>query len=106
MDRERAGVDVADRVDQADDAAGAAQVQAGQRLAVGRQMKERVAGQDVLAVGHQPVVELALLVGGGVQLVPHVGAAARRPQAGDPQLRGVTVGDRLELIELARRSPG
>ena len=101
VDRERAGVDVADRVDQADDAPGAAEVQPRQRLAVAGEVEERVAGQHLLAVAEQPVVELALLGGGRVQLVPDVGAAARRPQPGDPQLRAVAVGDRLELVELA-----
>ena len=73
MDRERAGVDVADRVDQADDAAGAAEVQPGQRLAVGGEVEERVAGEDVLAVREQPVVELR--------------AAARRSGAARPRRR-------------------
>ena len=40
VDRERAGVDVADRIDQADDPPGAAQVQARQRLAVGGEVEE------------------------------------------------------------------
>src|ERR1700748_515552 len=62
VDGERARVDVADRIDQADHAAGAAQVQAGQRVAVGGQVEERVAGQHLLAAGAQPVVEIALLV--------------------------------------------
>ena len=48
----------------------------------------------------QPVVELALLVVGGVQLVPGVGAATRRAQAGDAQLGAVGVGQRLEVVEL------
>ena len=47
MDRERARVDVADRVDQAHDPPRAAQVQPRQRLAVGRQVEERVAGQHL-----------------------------------------------------------
>ena len=75
MDRERAGVDVADRVDQAHHAPRAAQVQAGKRLAVGGEVEERVAGQDVLAVRQQPVVDVALLLLGRVEFVPHVGAA-------------------------------
>src|SRR6266487_3589942 len=61
VDGERARVDVADRVDQADHPARAAQVQARQRVAVGGQVKERVAGQHLLAAGLQPVVELPLL---------------------------------------------
>ena len=106
VDGERAGVHVADRVDQAHHPTGAAQVQAGQRLAVGGQVEERVAGEDVLAVGDQPVVELALLRRRGVQLVPDVGAAARRPQPGEAQRWRRTVGDRLELVELADVVPG
>ena len=101
VDRERAGVDVADRVDQADDPTGAAEVEPGQRLAVGGEVEERVAGEDLLAVLEQPLVERALLLGGRVQLVPDVGAAARGAQPGDPQLGAVAVGDRLELVELA-----
>ncbi len=101
VDGERAGVHVADRVDQADHAAGPAEVEPGQRLAERRQVEERVAGQHLLAVGQQPLVELALLRLGGVQLVPHVGAPPGRAQPGDPQLRAVGVGERLELVELA-----
>ena len=89
VDREGAGVDVADGVDEADDATRAAQVQARQRLAVGGQVEEGVAGEHVFAVGEQPVVELALLVGGRVQLVPDVGAATRGSQPGEPQLSAV-----------------
>ncbi len=100
MDRERAGVDVTDRVDQADHPTGTAQVQPGQRLAIAGEVEERVAGQHVLAVRDQPVVELALLLGGRVQLVPHVGAATGWAQPGDAQLRAEAVGDRLELVEL------
>ena len=37
-------------------------VEAGQRLAVGGEMEERVAGQHLLAAGHQPVVQLPLLL--------------------------------------------
>ena len=106
MDGERARVDVADRVDEADHPARAAQVEAGQRLSVGRQVEERVAGQHLLAVGHQPVVELPLLAGRRVQLIPDIGAAARRSQPGQSQLGAEPVGDRLEVIELADVLPG
>ena len=108
MDGERAGVDVADRVDQAHHPAGAAHVQPGQRagLAEAGQVEERVAGEHAVAVGHQPVVELHLLVGGGVQLVPDVGAAAGRTQPGDAQRGAVPVGERLEVVELVDVVPG
>jgi hypothetical protein len=100
VDRERAGVDVADRVDQAHHPSRPAQVQARQRVAERREVEERVAGQDLLATGRQPLVELALLARRRVQLVPDVRAAARRPQPRDPQLRAVRVRDRLERVEL------
>ena len=75
MDRERARVDVAHRVDQAHHATGPAQVQARQRVAVSGQVEERVARQNVLALLAQPVVELPLLAARRMQLVPDVCAA-------------------------------
>lgn len=77
MDGERARVHVADGVDQAHDAARAAHVQAGQRAGLTErgQVEEGVAGEHPLALGDQPVVQLDLLVGGGVQLLPDIGAA-------------------------------
>ncbi len=106
MDGERAGVHVADRVDQADHPASAAQVQPGQRRAVAAQVEERVPGEHAAAVRHQPVVQLPLLARGQVQLVPHVGAAAGRAQPGEPELRAEPVGQRLQLVELADVVPG
>ena len=106
VDRERAGVDVTDRVDQADHAAGAAQVQPRQRRAVAGQVEERVAGQDVVAAVEQPVVERALLVLQQVHLVPDVRAATGGPQPGQPQGRAVALGQRRELVELRRHSDG
>src|ERR1700728_2038256 len=106
MDCERARVNVAHRVDQADHTAGPAEVQAGQRPAVRRQVEERVAGQHLLAMRDQPVVELTLLRRGLVELVPGVGAPAGRPQPGQPQLRAVAVGELLELVELGDVVPG
>ena len=44
---ERTGVDVADGIDETDDATGAAEIQSRERLAQRRQVEERVAGQDV-----------------------------------------------------------
>src|SRR5258706_14831001 len=72
---ERAGVHVADRVDQADHPPCPAHVETGQALAVPGKVEERVTGQHVLAAGDQPVVQLALLSGRRVQLVPDVRAA-------------------------------
>ena len=46
VDHERAGVHVAHRVDEADDPAGAAQVQSVERLAECGEMEEGVAGED------------------------------------------------------------
>ena len=100
VDDERARVHVADRVDEAHDAPGTAHVEAGQRLAERVEVEERVARQHVVAVGQQPLVDLALLGVGRMQVVPRVGATARRTQARDPQLRAVGVGERLELVEL------
>ena len=63
MDGERARVDVADGVDEADDATGSAQVQPGERagLAQPGEVEERVTGEHAVALGNQPVVELDLL---------------------------------------------
>ncbi len=64
VDHERAGVDVADRVDQADDPTGTTHVEPGQWLFAERvEVEERVAGEHVVAVGEQPVVEIDLLLG-------------------------------------------
>ena len=63
-------------------------------------MEEGVAGEHVLAVGHQPVVDLALLGLRRVEIVPRVGAAARRAQPRDSQLGAEGIGERLELVEL------
>ena len=83
MDREPARVHVTDRVDEAYHPAGAAHVQARERLAIGGEVEERVTGQHLLAVGAQPVVQLVLLPGPGVQLVADV-RPARGPQPGQP----------------------
>ena len=108
MDGERAGVHVAHRVDQAHHPAGSAHVQAGQRagLAERRQMEEGVAGEHPLPLGDQPVVELNLLGGGGVQVFPDIRAPARGPQPGDPQGGTVTACQRGEFVELVDVVPG
>ena len=85
MDGEGAGVDVADRIDQAHHPPGAAQVQPRQRAVAAvadAQVEERVTGEHAVTVRDEPVVEFALLRGGGVQLVPHIRAAARTAAAG------------------------
>ena len=76
MDDERAHVHVADRVDEAHDTPGAAHVEARQGFTEHVEVEERVARQHVVAVGEQPLVDLALLGVGRVQFVPGVGATA------------------------------
>ena len=63
MDGERAGIHVADGVDQAHHPAGSAHVQAGQStgLTERRQMEERVAGEDVRAI-QEPAIQAAILL--------------------------------------------
>ncbi len=56
MHHERAGVDVTDRVDQADDPAGAAQVQAGERLVAERaEVEEGVTREHLRVLGEEGV---------------------------------------------------
>lgn len=82
VDHEGAGVYVADRVDETHDATGATQVEAGQRLAQGVQVEERVAGENGFAVGQEPPVDLSLLIGGRVQGVPRFCPTTRWPEPG------------------------
>src|SRR5690606_38325847 len=89
-----------DRVDEADDAAGAAHVEPGQRVAARVEVEERVAGEHLPAGGEQPLVGLALLGIGRGQLVPGGGAAAGRARAGGPPRCAVRAGERLEPVEL------
>ena len=100
MDGEGAGVDIAHRIDQAHHPAGSAQVETRKGVAVGGQVEEGVTGQHVFTMGHQPVVELALLGGRRMQLIPYIGTPARGPQAGEAELGPVAVGDGLEGVEL------
>jgi hypothetical protein len=100
MDGERAGVHVAHGVDQTHHPAGTAQVQSGQRFAQAGEVEEGVARQHLLAAGQQPLVQLSLLRRGGMKFVPHVGAPPGRSQPGQPELRPVPFGDRLEAVEL------
>jgi hypothetical protein len=108
MDGERAGVHIADRVDQAHHPAGAAHVQAGQGagLTERRQMEEGVTREHPLTLGDQPVIELDLLGGSGVLVVPHICAPPRGPQPGDPQGGTVTACQRGEFVELVDVVPG
>ena len=69
-------------------------------------MEERVAGQHPFAVCDEPVVQIALLFGQRVQVVPDVGTSTGRPHPGDTQGCAVTVRERLELIELGDVLPG
>jgi hypothetical protein len=69
-------------------------------------VEERVACQYLLAVRGQPVILLPLLPGVGMQLVPGVRAAAGRAQPGQPQLRALGVGERLQLVKLPDVVPG
>ena len=103
MDGERAGVDITDRVDEAHHPAGAAHVQPGQGTGSTEagQVEERVAGQYAITLGHEPVVQLNLLVSGRVQLIPDVGTSARWTQPSDTQRRAVPIGESLEVVELA-----
>src|SRR5690606_29937096 len=89
-----------------DHPARAAQVEPGQGAPVAGQVEEGVPGEHLLAVLDQPVVECALLLGGGVQLAPDVGAAAGGAQPGQPQPGAVLVGDPLERVQLAGVVPG
>ena len=100
VDHERARVHIADRIDQAHHPPRAAKVQSGQRGAVAAEVKERVTGQHILAVGQQPLVQLALLRRGGVKAIPHLSATPGRPQPREPQLRAEPVGQLLESAEL------
>jgi hypothetical protein len=100
VDHERAGVDVADRVDEAHHPAGAAHVEPGQRLAERVEVEERVAGEHVLAVGEQPVGRSGAAGRWWGAARATVGAATRRAQPGDAELGAVAVGERLELVEL------
>jgi hypothetical protein len=106
VDGEWAGIDVAHRIDQADHATRSAQVQAGQRLAVTGQVEERVAGEDILSVGHQPSVEDLLLVGRGMELVPHVGTPTGRTEPGEPELGTESIGQLLQGVQLVDIVPG
>lgn len=101
VDGERAGVDVADRIDEAHDSAGPAHVEPGQFRAEARQVEERVPGEHFLACPDQPFVQVPLLCLGWVQFVPHVGTPPGRPEPGQPQRRAVLVGDAFELVQLA-----
>ena len=50
MDNERARVDITNRIDQAHNAAGSTEIEAGQTFAEGVEVEERVTGQHILTV--------------------------------------------------------
>ena len=100
MDHEGARVHIAHRVDEAHDAPGPAHVQAGQWITERVQVEEGIARQHLLAVGEQPVVDLALLAVRGMEVVPAVRTAPARAQPRDAQLSAVAVGERLERVQL------
>ncbi len=92
MNGERAGVDVSDRVHQADHPSGPAEIEAGERFPVTGEVEEGVTGEHVLAMRPQPQIQLTLLFGRGVEFVPHVGTSARWAKPGQSQLGPVAVG--------------
>ncbi len=73
MDGERAGVDIAHWIYEADDPAGSAQIEAWECFTVASEMEEGISGEYVLAVSQKPLVELALLCVGRVEFVPDIG---------------------------------
>ena len=99
VQHERAGVHIADRVDEAHHATGAAQVETGQRFAERGEVEERVAGEHMRA-GEQPVVELDLLGARGMQLMPGVDAATGGTEPGETQLGAVLVRQCLVGVDL------
>src|SRR5215208_1824271 len=100
MDSERAGVHVTDRVDEAHHSPCTAHVQSGERarLAKARKVEEGVTGEHAVALGHQPVVKLHLLLGGGMKVVPNVGSPAGRTQPRNPQGGAVTCCQSSEFV--------
>jgi len=74
VQHERTGVHVTDRVDEAHDPAGTAQVQTGEGFTQRREVEERVTGERVRMI-EQPVVQVDLLVGRRMEFVPRVGAS-------------------------------
>ena len=81
VQNKRAGIHIANRINETDNPAGTAEVEPGQRLAKGGEMEEGIAGEH-MGAGQQPVVQLDLLGTGGMQLMPGVDAATRGTEAG------------------------
>ena len=69
-------------------------------------MEERVAGQDVLAAGHQPVVEPRCWSAVGCSSSQTSAPRPDGPQPGQAELRPVPVGQGLERVELGDVVPG
>src|SRR5262249_17435419 len=105
VDGKRASVYVANGIDEADHPACPAEVQPRQRarFAETGEVEEGVAGQHTVTAFDEPVVELHLLLGGRVQFVPHISAAAGGTQPGDAQ-RGTVIccqsGEFVELVNV------
>ena len=107
VDRERAGVHVADRVDQAHDAArrrtGSARA-AARRTPPGGRTSRRSGRSSPCASSHSYSSRCCAAVGCSSS---HTSAPRPDgPQPREPQLRAVAVRERLELVELRRRSRG
>ena len=99
VDDERAGVDVADGVDEADDPARAAQVEPVERLAQGRQVEERVAREHA-GVLEQPVVEVRCCAAVGCSSSHESTARPDGRSRVSAELGAVRVGDGRQRVEL------
>jgi hypothetical protein len=66
MDDKRAGVDIADRINQTHHSPSTAEVEPRKTVAERIEMEERISSQYVLTVAEQPLVEFALLVKSGM----------------------------------------
>src|SRR5207302_2389993 len=102
---EGTGEHVAAGIDAADDAAGAAHVEPVERLTERGEVEEGVTGEHV-GMGTEPAVQGAVLRLGQAQLLPHLQAAPRRTQPGEPQLRAVGAGEGVEAVEAVDAAAG
>jgi hypothetical protein len=72
MNDERACVDVTERIDETDDTARAAQVESRKCVTECVQVEERVSGQYVFSMEHEPVVDDPLLGRCRVEFIPRI----------------------------------